>query len=81
MITIWALLAGGVDTGWTFYAPYSTTFSNTYVVANRPRYFHKRLLIDSDRTQLHRHDSHDARAGYDMVPPATIYLVALRDSR
>ena len=32
IITIWALLSGGVDTGWTFYAPYSTTFSNTYVV-------------------------------------------------
>jgi cytochrome c oxidase subunit 1 len=32
-ITIWALLNGGVDTGWTFYTPYSTTFSNTYVVA------------------------------------------------
>ena len=31
-ITIYALLAGGVDTGWTFYAPYSTTFSNSYVV-------------------------------------------------
>src|SRR6478672_10271074 len=31
-ITIWALLSGGVDTGWTFYAPYSSTFSNTYVV-------------------------------------------------
>jgi cytochrome c oxidase subunit 1 len=33
LITIYALLAGGVDTGWTFYAPYSTTFSNTYVLA------------------------------------------------
>jgi cytochrome c oxidase subunit 1 len=33
LITIYALLAGGVDTGWTFYAPYSTTFSNSYVVA------------------------------------------------
>src|SRR6266480_2928822 len=33
IVTIWALLAGGVDTGWTFYAPYSTTFSNSYVVA------------------------------------------------
>ncbi|HVF57866.1 MAG TPA: cytochrome c oxidase subunit I [Pyrinomonadaceae bacterium] len=33
IITFWALLAGGVDTGWTFYTPYSTTFSNTYVVA------------------------------------------------
>src|SRR6267142_1056955 len=33
IVTIYALLAGGVDTGWTFYVPYSTTFSNTYVVA------------------------------------------------
>src|SRR6266700_3461008 len=32
VITIYALLAGGVDTGWTFYVPYSTTFSNSYVV-------------------------------------------------
>src|SRR5256712_4485175 len=35
IITIYALLAGGVDTGWTFYAPFSTTFSNSYVVAAR----------------------------------------------
>ena len=32
-VTIYALVAGGVDTGWTFYTPFSTTFSNTYVVA------------------------------------------------
>src|SRR5882724_1870667 len=32
IITLYALIAGGVDTGWTFYAPYSTTFSNSYVV-------------------------------------------------
>ena len=32
-ITIYGLLQGGVDTGWTFYTPYSTTFSNTYVMA------------------------------------------------
>ena len=32
IITIYALLAGGVDTGWTFYAPFSTTYSNSYVV-------------------------------------------------
>jgi cytochrome c oxidase subunit 1 len=32
-LTIYALLQGGVDTGWTFYAPYSTTYSNTFVMA------------------------------------------------
>ncbi len=33
LFTIYALLAGGVDTGWTFYAPYSTTFSTSHVFA------------------------------------------------
>ncbi len=28
----YAILTGGVDTGWTFYTPYSTTYSNTNVV-------------------------------------------------
>jgi cytochrome c oxidase subunit I len=32
-LTLYALMQGGVDTGWTFYAPYSTTFSNTFVMA------------------------------------------------
>src|SRR5678809_308344 len=32
-VALWGLMQGGVDTGWTFYTPYSTTFSNTYVMA------------------------------------------------
>jgi cytochrome c oxidase subunit I len=32
-VTIYALLRGGVDTGWTFYTPFSTSYSTTYVVA------------------------------------------------
>ncbi len=31
--TLYAMAQGGVDTGWTFYAPFSTTYSNTYVMA------------------------------------------------
>ncbi|MGD8377259.1 MAG: cytochrome c oxidase subunit I [Acidobacteriota bacterium] len=31
--TLWALIHGGVDTGWTFYTPYSSSWSNTYVMA------------------------------------------------
>ncbi|HEX6006203.1 MAG TPA: cytochrome c oxidase subunit I [Burkholderiales bacterium] len=30
--TLAALIAGGVDTGWTFYTPFSTMFSNSYVI-------------------------------------------------
>jgi cytochrome c oxidase subunit 1 len=32
LLTLWAIMAGGVDTGWTFYTPYSSTYSNTYVM-------------------------------------------------
>jgi cytochrome c oxidase subunit 1 len=30
--TMWAVATGGIDTGWTFYTPYSSTFSNTNVI-------------------------------------------------
>src|ERR1044071_9834811 len=33
LLALFAMLAGGVDTGWTFYTPYSTTYSNSYVIA------------------------------------------------
>ena len=32
ILMLYTILAGGVDTGWTFYPPYSTTFSNSNVV-------------------------------------------------
>jgi cytochrome c oxidase subunit 1 len=31
-VTLWALFAGGLDTGWTFYTPLSTMYSNSHVV-------------------------------------------------
>jgi cytochrome c oxidase subunit 1 len=31
--TLWAVLTGGVDTGWTFYTPFSSMFSNTQVIS------------------------------------------------
>jgi cytochrome c oxidase subunit 1 len=33
IFTLASLVLGGVDTGWTFYTPFSTMFSNTHVVA------------------------------------------------
>lgn len=33
IIALVAAVAGGVDTGWTFYTPFSTTYSNSNVVA------------------------------------------------
>ncbi|HYQ91103.1 MAG TPA: cbb3-type cytochrome c oxidase subunit I, partial [Candidatus Competibacteraceae bacterium] len=32
LFTLYALIAGGVDTGWTFYTPFSSMFSNTHVI-------------------------------------------------
>ena len=32
LFALLSVVVGGVDTGWTFYAPFSTTFSNTYVI-------------------------------------------------
>ncbi|MDQ6788198.1 MAG: cytochrome c oxidase subunit I [Acidobacteriota bacterium] len=32
MFTLWAVVSGGVDTGWTFYTPFSTFSSNTHVI-------------------------------------------------
>ncbi len=31
-LMMYAMVEGGVDTGWTFYTPFSTAFSNTHVV-------------------------------------------------
>src|SRR6185369_16411985 len=30
LFSLFAMLTGGVDTGWTFYTPYSTSYSNTW---------------------------------------------------
>ncbi|MEP6995944.1 MAG: cbb3-type cytochrome c oxidase subunit I, partial [Acidobacteriota bacterium] len=32
LTALWAVVHGGVDTGWTFYTPYSTVYSNGWVV-------------------------------------------------
>jgi cytochrome c oxidase subunit 1 len=33
VVGIWAMVAGGVDTGWTFYTPYSSRYANSQVIA------------------------------------------------
>jgi cytochrome c oxidase subunit 1 len=32
LFTLVVVVAGGVDTGWTFYTPYSSTYANTHVI-------------------------------------------------
>lgn len=33
LFTVYAILTGGIDTGWTFYTPFSSSYSNTQVIA------------------------------------------------
>ena len=79
LFTFYALISGGIDTGWTFYAPLSTNYTNTPVIDRGARGVHHRFLVDPYRSQLHRdHPSH-ARPGHDVVPVAALRLGALRD--
>jgi cytochrome c oxidase subunit 1 len=32
VLILYGMVAGGIDTGWTFYTPFSTSFSNTHVL-------------------------------------------------
>ena len=75
------VFVGGVDTGWTFYTPFSTMYSNSHVVLAVDRRFHRRLFVDPDRPELHRHHPSAARAGADLVSAAAVRLVALCDRR
>src|SRR5260221_344833 len=33
VFTLWNIVSGGIDTGWTFYTPYSTSFSTSQVIS------------------------------------------------
>ncbi len=78
-ITLYAVFIGGLDTGWTFYTPFSTMYSNAAWPAGSDRRIHRRLFVDPGTglnfivTFIHR-----LRApGLDLVPPAAVSVVAL----
>ncbi len=78
IITLAAVFSGGLDTGWTFYTPYSSVSSQTAVTTAAPRRVRHRLLVDSHRPELHRHRAPHARAGHDVVPHAALRVGAVR---
>jgi cytochrome c oxidase subunit 1 len=79
IFTIVSMIVGGVDTGWTFYTPYSTQGSESSVLITGIGVFITGLLVDPHRPQLHGDDPPDARAGPDVVPAAVVHLGPLRD--
>ncbi len=73
------IVTGGVDTGWTFYTPFSTAFSNTKVIEAGLGNLHRRIFVHSDRFELRGHHPPYAGAGNDVVAHAAVHLGALRD--
>jgi caa(3)-type oxidase subunit IV len=55
--TIYVLVSGGVDTGWTFYPPFSSNYSNGHVVAAAAGVF---AVLDA----VLDHDQHSRRASF-----------------
>ena len=52
LFTLYAVIAGGVDTGWTFYTPYSTMFSNSHVLAAAAGVFIAGFSSIADRASI-----------------------------
>ena len=75
-VTIYALFRGGVDSGWTFYTPFSTTLLDHLHCGGSYRNLHQRFCIHHHRLEFHGDYSQYARAWIDMVPPSDFCLVA-----
>ena len=67
---------GGVDTGWTFYTPFSQHVLEHASPDGGAGRVHRRVLVDPHRAELHRHDPQDARARADLVSAAAVRLGA-----
>ena len=61
IFTLSATVAGGVDTGWTFYTPYSSVYSNTYVALTVVGIFIVGFSSILTATQFHRDHAYHAR--------------------
>ena len=75
---VFALLNGGVDTGWTFTTPLSTHYLNTHVHHGGHGRLHRRVQLHLYRPELYCHHPPHALPGHDLVPAAVVLLVALR---
>ena len=75
---LFSLFATGLDTGWTFYTPYSIE-SQGPVIAATLGVFHSGFQFDFHRVEFHRDDQHDATTRDDLVPHAVVPLGGVLD--
>ena len=78
LFTVLDMLWGGVDTGWTFYTPLSTQYSNSYVIAAVLGVIVVGILVNPHRLEFHGNDTQATRPGHDLVPAAVVRLGTLR---
>ncbi len=79
--TLYSMVNGGLDTGWTFYTPLQHGVFELGCGAGGRGSFYHRVLVDSYGLEFPRDHSHHACAGNDLVPPAAVHLGALRNLR
>ena len=73
-----AIVMGGVDTGWTFYTPFSSTYSNTFVITAAIGVFIAGFSSILTGLNFIVTDPQDARARDDLGPSAALRLGQLR---
>ena len=76
LFTLTAVVTGGVDTGWTFYTPYSSTYANTHVILASLGSLHYRFLVHPDGLNF-LVTIHTMRAPADLVSSTAVHLGAL----
>ena len=79
IVTLAAVFNGGLDTGWTFYTPYSSIASQTAVTMAAVGVFITGFSSILTGLNFIVTVAPDARAGPDLVPAAAVRLGALRD--
>ncbi len=62
LFTLTVMVVGGVDTGWTFYTPYSSTYANSHVMLAATGIFIVGFSSIAHGLELHRHRAYDAGA-------------------
>jgi hypothetical protein len=75
---LFSIVSGAVDTGWTFYTPYSTTSSSS-VVSMTLGVFILGFSSHPHGAQLHRHGPQAPRPRHALAPSAPLHLGHVRD--